>query len=56
VVKQVPHAGAERALSAGDKTVERSSANNGINETLDGLHPSVRGDELCWIYSPNRSH
>src|ERR1051325_5174009 len=32
LVKQVPDSGAERALSASDNTVERSSANNVINE------------------------
>src|ERR1700755_239342 len=32
LVKQVPDSGAERALSAGDNTVERGSANNVINE------------------------
>jgi electron transfer flavoprotein beta subunit len=32
LVKQVPDSGAERALSAGDNTVARSSANNVINE------------------------
>jgi electron transfer flavoprotein beta subunit len=32
LVKQVPDSGAERALSADDKTVERGSANNVINE------------------------
>src|ERR671921_40504 len=32
LVKQVPDSGAERTLSAGDNTVDRSSANNVINE------------------------
>ena len=32
LVKQVPDSGAERTLSAGDNTVERSTANNVINE------------------------
>ena len=32
LVKQVPDSGAERALSAGENTVERDSANNVINE------------------------
>ena len=32
LVKQVPDSGAERTLNAGDNTVERSSANNVINE------------------------
>jgi electron transfer flavoprotein beta subunit len=32
LVKQVPDSGAERTLSEGDNTVERSSANNVINE------------------------
>jgi electron transfer flavoprotein beta subunit len=32
LVKQVPDSGAERTLSASDKTVERASANNVINE------------------------
>ena len=32
LVKQVPDSGAERTLNAGDNTVERTSANNVINE------------------------